>query len=236
MAVANAGDDFTSSRRRTVREDTHKRERSDFALIVAWLRKSSVLQSFKGIGRGAMKRGDFDEAIEHELRKACADIPMGELRGEINNLIAHIERTVALCRDVWRRIDARPGAAIGPTLLRWILLVSVWVRYAEKSKSAWEIFLEKLFRKTEGSSIVQGANPRDRVTLGLGTCDKLARVCWILESDFYVSSSRRRRHPVGRAPGYDDSHVEPFSKNGDGPTIPEPASRNRARGAKPIDE
>lgn len=220
------------------RRQMHKYERHNFSLIVRWLSKESLVD-YRGVASAELRKAQLDrkESIEHILRAACERYTSTDLRREVGMLVAHIHRQTATIRDIWKSIAHDDGRCLSPTLFRWLIDVSIWVRQSDTSQATWEDFITKLLAKTYGTSIVQDPNDiRNRNTLALGSVAKLKGVCAIIESDMYLGKTRRTQVRTPKLQGYDDSHIDPFSTNGNGPTVPEPASRNRARGAKPIEQ
>lgn len=219
------------------RRQKHKFERHDFSLIVRWL-SLEVLVDYRSVAAMELRKQQIDnnEVIEADLRRVCDGYKMEDLRREIGLLVGHIQRQTALYREVWEQVRPELGKAISPTLFRWLMDISIWVRKAQIPTGEWELFVRALLNHTQGTSVVQDPNDmRNRVTLALGSVGKLKSVCAIIGSPLYAGKQHRRTRKVAALPGFDQSHVQPFATHGDGPTVLESAARNRARGAKPID-
>lgn len=213
----------------------HKFERHDFSIIVRWL--GNPLGDHRRVATMELRKELIDkgEVIETELRRICHTLKPEELRSEIDNLIGHIQRQAALSRTIWEEVRPQIGTAMSATLFRWMVDVSIWVRKTGVPQNEWEEFVRQLLTHTQGTAIAQHPQEmRRRVTLGLGSITKLNSVCEIIGSSLYRNRPPRQRSRTPKLKGFDESHVRPFSTHGNGPTVVEPASRNRARGASPI--
>ncbi len=219
------------------RELNHKFERHDLSLIVRWF-ADGTLTDHREVASSKLRKEQLDakQTVENQLRDVCSNRPSEELRREIELLIRHIERQVALYRVVWDEVrQSAVGAALSVTAFRWLLDISIWARKNNISTTDWEAFVRDLLAFTQGTAVVQDKNnTRTRATLALGSVSKLKTVCRIINSDLYVGKLPRKRENKPVLPGFDNSHEVPFVTHGNGPTVIEPASRNRARGAKPI--
>lgn len=219
------------------RKQRHKWERHDFAMLVRWL-SNEPLADFRGVGAAELTKRQIDDGriIESVLRDHCSQKDPEELRRQVDMFVSHVHRQVALYREVWSGLQLPHGTAISPTLFRWTVDISIWARKTQVPQTKWEEFVRLLLAHTKGVSVVQHPeNTRTRVTLALGSAGKLKSVCSIIGSDMYEGRDARKRNRGPRLPGYDESHIAPFVTDGNGPTVLEPASRNRARGARPIE-
>lgn len=228
---------LVSGRRELNREQRHKLERHDFVLIVRWLSGESGFVDRRSVAAQKLNTGQLaaNQVIESELRRLCESRNPTELRREIDLLVQHIYRESAIIRDVWESIRPQAGSALSPTNFRWLIEVSIWKRMSGVSVEEWEKFLRLELTHTKGAAVIQNPNDiRDRVTLGLGALGALHRVCKIIGSQLYEGKPSRFRDRTPILAGFDHSHIKPFVSHGNGPTIPEPASKNRARGAQEI--
>jgi len=221
------------------RELSHRFERHDLSLIVRWF-ADGTLTDHREVSSSKLRKEQLDakQTVENQLRDVCSKQSSEELRREIDLLIGHIEREVALYRAVWDEVrQSNLGAALSATVFRWLLDISIWARKNRISRADWEAFVHDLLAFTQGTAVVQDKNnTRTRATLALGSVGKLKTVCRIINSDLYVGKAPRKRSQKPVLPGFDESHVDPFVTHGNGPTVIEPASRNRARGARSIEK
>ena len=221
------------------RELSHRFQRHDLSLIVRWF-ADGTLTDHRGVSSSKLRKEQLDakQTVENQLRDMCSKQSSEELRREIDLLVGHIEREVALYRVVWDEVrQSNLGAALSATVFRWLLDISIWARKNRISRTDWETFVRDLLAFTQGTAVVQDKNnTRTRATLALGSVGKLKTVCRIINSDLYVGKAPRKRGQKPVLPGFDESHVDPFVTHGNGPTVIEPASRNRARGAHSIEK
>jgi hypothetical protein len=84
--------------------------------------------------------------------------------------------------------------------------------------------------------VIDGKKTTRGTAASTGSLAYLRKIAAIVESDIleYYDNPPRRKKPKKNLPGTDESHQMPFVYHGEGETIPEPASRNRARGKNPI--
>lgn len=236
MAMSNLPGGLIQKLDMNNRRQQHKFERHDFSLVVRWFGDGSLTDS-RNVSSSELRKDQIDakQVIETELRQTLQGRNSEDLRREIAMIVGHIERQVALYRVLWDELRPDLGRALSPTLFRWLVDISIWARINNIAATEWEVFVRMLLSHTKGTSIVQAPDDiRTRVTLALGSVGKLKSVCRIIGSDLYVGKAARKKTRVPILPGFDESHINPFITNGNGPTIPEPASRNRSRGAKGI--
>lgn len=179
------------------------------------------------------------KVIELYLRDELLRIGIDESVHLLDLFRTFINRETALLADVLVKVNGRIGEAVTDTFYRWVLAVAIWRRNQKKSEltiSVWEDFLIKLIINSGGSTTVKNEEKGIKAFLGLNRVDSVGRVCLAIDSDMYdrAGKVRRNRRPI--LPGFDNSHVLPFATNGEGPTFPEPSSRNRSRGSSPVIE
>jgi len=129
---------------------------------------------------------------------------------------------------------------ISRSVMRWFLHLSIWKKNAKRPISLYRDFLKALatylsrYKTIPSRFDLPGVEPVETVTLQTGSIGSLKKLCSVFNVPLYEGQKRR---PDKKArPGYQVSHIEPFSSAGEGETIIEPAPRNRERGAKPIEE
>ncbi len=155
---------------------------------------------------------------------------------KLDSLMSVVRGETAIIESEFRKIQKEPGVRIGVVLYRWLLDVAVWRRNNKIDTETWRTFVSALMTKTNGTTTIPGTGKKYAYMI-MGDLSRLKLVCNIIGSDMYggEQSSRASRRPSNAQPGYDVSHVKPFSLYGEGPTIMEPEGINRARGAKPIE-
>lgn len=177
------------------------------------------------------------KVIELYLREELLRIGIDESVRFLDLFRTFINRETALLADVLIKVHGSIGEAVTDTFYRWVLAVAIWRRNQKKSEltiPVWEDFLTKLIINSGGSTTVKNEEKGIKAFLGLSRVDSVGRVCLAIDSDMYERAGKVRRNRRPILPGFDNSHVLPFATNGEGPTFPEPASRNRSRGSSPV--
>jgi hypothetical protein len=131
------------------------------------------------------------------------------------------------------------GKAINSTLWRWLLHARLWARNIGRPVASYQHFTQKLlaymldrYGATKSSFDLEANDGTVfHVTLGLGELRTHLKLSEFLGCDLHEDKTRKKAQS---APGYHASHKLPFSTHGEGETFQEPASRNMARGAKPV--
>lgn len=175
--------------------------------------------------------------IEARFAKWLNDCGYKTFDQKLVSLLSVIQSETALIESEFRKIKPDPGIRIGVVLYRWLLDVAVWRRSNKIETEQWRTFVGNLMKTTGGATIFPGTGKKFAY-MTMGNITRLKVVCSMVGSDMYTGdqAARRQRRASNIQPGYDVSHVQPFSLYGDGPTIIEPSSLNRARGAKPIED
>lgn len=220
------------------REHEHKRKRHALALLHRYLTKDSSLRHYpdvqaKGIQRSIDRR---EPVVETLLVEHLEEIGPDEARRQVDVFRRFIESETATLESCMREV-LDSGEGLQPLTQRWLLDLSVWRKWRKVPVDEYRRFVIRQLEATKGASQWRHheSDGRERaVTLSythLGLLPTLARFAGMPES---FCERPGRRNGKKFKPGYDNSHVTPFSTNGDGPTFPEPASINRARGAEPV--
>lgn len=231
---------IVSGRTALNREEQHKYYRHDYSLFHRYIQGSEELADYS-ITESRVKREDVinKKVIEWKLRILLEDKTPDQGEELLTSLKRLIERETALVKDIWfNKLDMEFGFGISKTLYRWIIDCAIWKKHKQIPQSEWEEFLILLLRVSRGKSQIseiEGAELNRKYTLNLGKLSSLKGICEIIGSDLY-KYKKEKRQPVliNLQPGYDESHYDEFKNNGNGETFPEPAGRNRARGAKPV--
>jgi len=228
------------------REQKHRYYRDDFALLHRFIEGASAPTDYDV----SHKKIKYDQAkarenIEWQIRQLFEKTRPSEIGRHVELLRGLIERETRLFEDIWHRQLGRPlGEAISITTYRLLLHAAIVKRTFRIPQESWEDFVYRLLKAGQGKSQVlysEHDGTRDyNITLHLAEIGRLSTLCKAIGSDFWEikvgGNGRRGAQPIVTKPGVDVSHIKPVSTNGAGPTILEPAGRNRARGARPIDE
>lgn len=154
---------------------------------------------------------------------------------KLDALLSIIRTESALIESEFRLVQPNPAIRVGIVLYRWLLDVAIWRRNNKIDTESWRRFVGILMSKTNGTTTFPGTGKKYAYMI-MGDLSNLKTVCNLIGSDMYSGDQEARttKRPINAQPGYDLSHVRPFSLYGEGPTIMEPEGINRARGAKPI--
>lgn len=230
--------DRISVRRNDSRHTMHKIYRDYWLLLIRWLSEDGKVPdalTYNTVSDKHYRRGQYVEAV---LRELLNSTPPEEMRGEAERLVKYSQNVTSDIEYVWRELLHRPvGEMITDSAHAWLNHAAVYKKRQGIANADWMSFLEAFLREGNGMGkfVVQlDDGSHKTLTLHRGRL-LLGTVCRILGSDFH-ELPRKRNGYRRLAPGYDNSHKLPFSENGEGETFPEPASINRARGAKPVDE
>ncbi len=173
--------------------------------------------------------------IEHKFSQWIQTHGVDAFDAKLKNLISIVENETAIIEAEYRKVQSNPGIRIGVVLYRWLLDVSVWRRNNKLDTELWLDFVRRFMQHTGGTQAFPGTTKKNAVIV-IGDLGRLKLICQEIGSLMYEGEqARRAKRPSNAQPGYDVSHVLPFSVFGEGPAVMEPASINRARGAKPMD-
>jgi len=162
-------------------------------------------------------------------------------RDDVNRLIGNFERfiseQVAEIRTLLKEAGGE-GTYLSQTVMRWLLHLSIWRKNTKRAVPLYQKLVLDVFKynmktygKIQSRFDLPGESPKISATMGLSAIGDLAKICRAFNSQLYEGRSRKRKKV---APGYHDSHIQPFSITGSDITIPESGLRNRSRGAKPM--
>jgi hypothetical protein len=176
-------------------------------------------------GKTPIEKHFRDLLVENTVKPENWDEIIKQLENTLNATSAEIQ-------DIWNVPENR-GLFPDAKLIRWLFDISIWRKKNNIPVDSWLDFVRKaLFHEKGKSSIYEGR----KYLISLGELSLLRRVCGVLDSKMFDHAPNRRtqKRPKNAKPGYDMSHIIPFSLAGEGPTTMEPASINRARGNRGI--
>lgn len=224
------------------REEQHKRWRADFAMFHRFIDGSNTIMDYTVTEQRPRQNPEArQQIVEWQLRETLKAMPIADGRDKLSGLQRLVDRETALMESIWYgNLGKNHAIGMSPTLYRWILDVSVWKRNAGINQADWEDFVRRILDVSDGHSQLVCMKDDGRVdrkyTLNLARLTSLKGVCEVIGSNLYSLRPERRTKKIKNLrSGYDESHVLPFSTNGNGETFPEPASRNRSRGARPVE-
>lgn len=227
------------------RNTQHKFYRDNYALFLRYVTGDKVAVDYPS-SEGDIELRDIENGrvMEFRLKDEFERIKYAASKKYLDDFGAFIDRETVTILDCWQAfIGDKGGSQVmecpNVTLYRALLAVAIWRRNNAVSTDKWEKFLTRVFRAGDGDAQFQSilANGRiERANFRLSGLSRLGTICRVIGSDFYVVETRERKSRAKIRPGADHGHVDPFATHGNGPTTPEPASRNRARGARPIED
>ena len=231
QAARVAGRAATSTKAR------HRDRRHDFGLFYRFMSEDAHKNNY-GITLTGLRATDVlkGKLLEDRLVSVIKDISLSDLALYIEKFGRAIAHETATIKEIWSPISN--GATIQRLCYRYLLDVALWKRYARRSVNEWCDFLRLFLTNTGGTSVFWRDKEKTKRTLisvgNLTTLDSFSRYTG---GTFHEDKPARARHKRDQVPaGYDISHKMPFSTHGEGATMIEAASINRARGAQPIDQ
>lgn len=233
-----------AQKRDSKREQEHKMRRSNYALVLRFLRNDKVIarNEYKFVRVGQVTGADVanKKVIEWKLREFLETKTLDEIKSGIELFISHVERETALIETIWfEKLAKERGSGLSITFYRWLIEASIWRRNNNIPINLWEKFVLEIIKSSNGSGQVYkkdlNGNLEYTWTLGLGTIENIYTLAEQSAGINFRDNDigKRKASKTLSKKGYDNSHVLPFSEYGNGETFLEPASINRARGAKP---
>jgi len=224
------------------REKAHKALRHDYVLFYRFA--TNGLDNLV-IDMSNTKKQDNERAVEKLVSNWIRDSGVQQLRKNVNSFASVITNHAALLHDIWPEVSKGDrNRTINYTLYRWLLEIDITRRSLNRSESDYEQFVKQLWElwatdpSNSAARFPASANGGRPLTVNLGKAfiqaSALARQ---LGSNFAEKKTRQKRTPqlVEARLGMQEGHEQPFATHGEGATQAEPASRNMARGAKPIE-
>lgn len=215
-----------------------KLKRDAFALFYQY---ASETQQVDFAGIGASKISPHDIPIERKLLSYLTDMKITDnlLDQRTRSFSTFLDQHTAELKTVLGEIG-QANKQFSPTLFRNLIHWNLWRKNTKRESAVYWRFvrqlLEHLAPQASFASRIElpNTNPVDVVTLRFGSSKGLDDMSKAFGVPFYQKQQRKKS--VFAAPGFHESHIDPFSKHGNGQTFIESASRNLARGAKSIDE
>ena len=224
------------------REAHHKNLRHNFVLFY---RFATDEQDGFVIDMSSIKKQDNDKAVEKLISKWISGTDVQHLRKKVNSFGSLVTNNAALIHDIWHEVNRGDrNRTINYTLYRWLLEIDISRRSLNRSDSDYEQFVKQLWHLWSNDPSNSAARFPAVISEGKPTTVQLGKALYQaraiakqLGSDFAEKKTRQTRKPqlTEARLGMHEGHEQPFALHGDGPTQAEPASRNMARGARPIE-
>jgi hypothetical protein len=221
---------------RATRKLEHQRTRDSYALFLQYISGTEQMD-FWDVAVSVVADSNRN-IVERELSEFVTGSKWKrrDCESSIGNFEKYIADQVVEIRTLLDESGGK-GLAIGITVLRWLLHLSIWKKNTKRNIYDYEELVKKMFSNSiqkYGSIIsrfeLPNTTPVVTVTLTMNGLGALKKICRSFDSRLYEGSTRKKK---AVAAGYHDSHVLPFSTNGNGETFPEAGPRNMARGARP---
>lgn len=220
-------------RERKEKASEHKHYRHNLALFHRFLTKEQRTVGYDDVGRAQIQ--DLlptGKVIEQRLQAEFTERGSEEIAREIKSFAQFVKREVALIEQLRNEVLDH-GAGLQAGLWRWLLDFAVWRRNVKVPVEKQKEFVKAMLVASHGTARWADENGARAITVAASRLTLLPTLAMRLGIEG-LSDPPRRRSASNVREGYDESHIMPFATHGDGPVIAEPASLNRARGARPI--
>lgn len=225
-----------SAAMRTARNTRHKWFRDDYALFLRFVSRSSAMTSYEDVSIGT-PTPNRSNLVEHKLRRWLESAGKDKAEQEFAKFSKTVARETRIIEKALREAIEENGSIV-MGMYRWLLHFSIWKRHSQMPNSDWMVFIMGILKCSGGGTSIQDlSDPRIKSNIRLGRIGRRLEICRIIGFDPEKLRPRPRKYNKTPLPGegIDRSHKEPFSTHGDGEVILEPASINRARGARSIE-
>lgn len=214
--------------------------RDNYALLLQYISEDKR-KTFWRIGGSKVDRvyKGVEQSLAEYMETRCYTDEM--LHEKLDGFERFINSQICELEQAMEQTGQR-GKFCSDTFVRWFLHLSIWRKNTGVPVGKFKEFMAAMLNlyKTQ-PSISSRVEVRDSKDNGLIKSVSLQKQSISSVQVFYratgIDLEASIRKSSGRAAlGYDVSHITPVSVSGEGPTIFEPSSTNRARGAKPIGE
>lgn len=218
----------------TTQESRDAYKRNDYALFYRFATGEKSLIRYWS-GRKKLSASDVEDksVLEWKLRIWCESTGIDIARKLLKRFEVMVTEETQLIMTLWKK-EEHQGKGIATLLYRGLLDIGIWRRNNDLPYDKWEDFVKKVLANSQGSGLLTDPNDRRRrPRFSQDSPNSLKSFCDAVGSDLYLGKGAARKETIpGILPGLDVSHVKPKSIYGDGDVFPEPAGRNRARGAQ----
>lgn len=217
------------------REVESKLTRDALALFFQYLTESQQID-FWNVATQRIK--PVKDSLEQKIMEYIKDemLPQEEIDKKIASFERFVDEHVKEITSILHE-TGQTGKLMSRTVMRFLLHLAIWRRNTKKSQDLYLRFIRKFIEvqipyATFSSRFpMPNTDPVQFVSLSIGSLQHLKKLSIALDIPLYEGYERKKKK-VAR--GYHNSHVVPFSKNGEGDTVIEPGPRNRSRGAQSI--
>lgn len=179
------------------------------------------------------KRCDY--IIEKKLVDLFESLGLEEVKNKISSMKKYLDSETALIKEIWQSIDKtlwnKEKQTITETIFRWLLHLSIYRKNNAFPIENYKNIVELVLREGQGASNIYVPNGG---WFGLSQSD-LSKIKQIEDKfNIYLDNKRTPKSTKQLKPGYENGHLKPFSKYGEGETIPQIAIENRSLGANEL--
>jgi hypothetical protein len=221
------------------RKTQSAQKRHHMALLLRLIDRDNFKRPYATKADELPTQDQMSKSLEARLRRQLEAIGHVDAEARRDQLFSHAEDLAAMCEQAMRAAEWPTGRRIPAPMFYGLLEVDVWRRKdAMVSAKQWRDFVQALFTSIATHNF--GFRVTDETTgqfypLTMRLIGQIDHVGKVLGAPLCETPRRRRQNRASVAAGYDVSHVEPFAVTGEGATVLEPGSLNRARGAEPMD-
>jgi hypothetical protein len=180
-------------------------------------------------------RGDEKQSIEYLLRQILISKKGKKLESEIEQLCNQIKNAGGTTGDIfYKKLKTDYQVLMNTDCFRFFVDLRIYCKNAKINIpiADYDKFIWFLLKNNSGSSryhYIENNLPESK-QLPKSSLKNLGHIKNSIGFPKFGTKKRKKQNNTFRD-GIDLSHKEPFSKYGEGPTGPEPASINRSRGA-----
>jgi hypothetical protein len=228
--------------RNPTRDQEHINNRDSYSLFLQYHSRHRGL-TFWPVATRKVKSQD-GKIVETELHKWLEkNSSLSQIEKQIRKFEGFIASQHQLIMSIRDDVGIG-GKSMSRTLYRWLLHLGIWRRNTNKVTVEAQIDLvnrifnaQKPFKNISSRFSLSDENDEiHQISIQVSALNEIRRLSRLLGGIFFQQMDTKRNSQGVVDYGLDQSHLLPFSSHGDGPTFPEPASKNRARGANPVSD
>jgi hypothetical protein len=235
-AIVSVVDDidkrWTHFQERPNKKATARYRRDALALFYQYVIKATTKQLWN-VGSLSIK-GSVGGSVEELLGAYISSKPIADVFSEIDVFKRYLDMLAVEINEVLVEYRGHQ-AKIRIGMFRPLLHYGIYHKNTKMPLRTYQKALGIIFQAAPGlntqCAYPQG-HPNISESLRVDRISKLESIVKAYWPEYEASPKRKRREKL--PPGYHHSHYLPFSKYGEGETFPEPALRNMARGAQPV--
>jgi hypothetical protein len=213
----------------------HKRRRDSLCLFYRFLtRDTGRNDRFKVAATCLdMTKCAVSELLESKLCAVLSSLGAKQVEEKIEEFERRLNALTAFYIQIWKE-QTSVLRAPNNVHLRWWLMAALWMHNVEASTQMLREFTTKIIAETRGRTTLyyERDGQKKSCNFGLGNLTNLTTILRAVDLDLpKVLNSKPKRKKVNDQllPGVVHSHINAFSANGEGETVPENALENLHR-------